>query len=116
MKTDSQIRSRHSSPAVTDSPVLVADAAVQTTPIATGAAVKISLLSKSKRRLISNKELLAKKYMQRKAALVQRGKKLKKEIQISNYLKPDTSKVTYGRTPDGTGMLFYYSRFEADLM
>ncbi|KAK9450833.1 phospholipid methyltransferase-domain-containing protein [Limtongia smithiae] len=71
----------------------------------TAVPAKASLLSKSKHRLMTNKDILAKKYVQRKAALAQKGaqlKKLKRDIKIADYLKPDTSKVTYGRTPDGT--------------
>ncbi|KAK9459865.1 phospholipid methyltransferase-domain-containing protein [Lipomyces oligophaga] len=104
MKADQQptlIRSRHGSPALSDSSA-VQDAALKAGMVPGS---KVSLLSKSKRRLQTNKELLAKKYTQRKAALVQKGaqlKKLRREMQISHYLKPDTSKVTYGKTPDGT--------------
>ncbi|KAK9337344.1 hypothetical protein V1521DRAFT_433941 [Lipomyces starkeyi] len=108
MKADpTLVRSRHSSPALSDDPVLLASSKpgspVQQDVIGTGA--KASLLMKSKRRLLSNKDLIAKKYAQRKAALVQKGvqlKKLQKEIKVRNYLKPQTSTVTYGRTPDGT--------------
>ncbi|KAK9234078.1 phospholipid methyltransferase-domain-containing protein [Lipomyces kononenkoae] len=108
MKADpTLVRSRHSSPALCDDPVLVAPSKpgspVPQDGVGTGA--KPSLYMKSKRRFLSNKELFAKKYAQRKAALMQKGvqlKKLQKEIKVRNYLKPQTSTVTYGRTPDGT--------------